>query len=305
MNALLGKKVAIVTAHPQTTRTHLLGIYHAAQTPEHPAGQVVFVDTPGVHKGKTVLNREMMRSVREGLEGRDLALLMVDVTRKFGNEDAFALDLLAGASQLEPAPEAAAGEEASPSTPVRVPTFLVLNKIDRVKDKRDLLPLIDLYQKRYTFDEIVPISAISGVNLKLLEQKIFEYLPEGPEYFPAGQVTDSPERFQISEVIREKAMALTREEVPHTLAVQVEKLEPGPRLTAISAVLYCERPGQKAILIGRRGEMIREIGSQSRQELEATLGQKVFLELHVLVREEWRENPRFLADLDWRREGES
>lgn len=298
MNALLGQKVAIVTPHPQTTRTHLLGIYHAQATSDHPAGQIVFVDTPGVHKGRTALNREMMRSVREGLEGRDLALLLVDVTRKFGDEDAFALDLLKSAARAESASPEGEGDGSA----TRVPTFLVLNKVDRMKDKRALLPIIDTYRERYDFDEILPISAISGEGLPLLLNKIFERLPEGPEYFPAGQVTDQPERFQISEVIREKAMALTREEVPHTLAVQVEKLERGPRMTEISAVLYCERPGQKAILIGHRGEMIRQIGTRSREELEATLGSKVFLELHVLVREEWRENPRFLADLDWRKE---
>jgi GTP-binding protein Era len=240
----------------------------------------------------------MMRSVREGLEGRDLALLLVDVTRRFGDEDAFALDLLKSAARAEGASPEGEGDGSA----TRVPTFLILNKVDRMKDKRALLPIIDTYRQRYDFDEILPISAISGEGLPLLMNKIFERLPEGPEYFPAGQVTDQPERFQISEVIREKAMALTREEVPHTLAVQVEKLERGPRMTEISAVLYCERPGQKAILIGHRGEMIRQIGTQSREELEATLGSKVFLELHVLVREEWRENPRFLADLDWRKE---
>lgn len=295
MNALLGQKVAIVTPHPQTTRTHLLGIYHAQPTSDHPAGQIVFIDTPGVHKGRTALNREMMRSVREGLEGRDLALLLVDVTRKFGDEDAFALDLLKSAARAE-------SKDREEGAPARVPTFLVLNKVDRLKDKRALLPIIDLYRQRFEFDEILPISAIAGDGLPALMSTIFNYLPEGPEYFPAGQVTDQPELFQISEIIREKAMALTREEVPHTLAVQVEKLERGPKLTGISAVLYCERPGQKAILIGHRGEMIRQIGTQAREELEATLGTKIFLELHVLVREEWRENPRFLADLDWRKE---
>ena len=285
MNALLGQKVAIVTPHPQTTRTHLLGVLH------RPDGQVVFIDTPGVHRSRTVLNREMMRSVQAGLEGRDLALLMVDVTRGFGAEDSLALDLLQS------------GAEDNPGGP-SLPTLLVLNKIDRLADKRELLPIIDDYRKRLAFTAIIPVSALKGEGLDLLTQNILEHLPEGPEYFPAGQITDQPERFTISEIIREKAMALTRAEVPHTIAVQIERLEASPRLTSIGASIVCERPGQKAILVGHRGEMIRRIGTQARQELEPLLGRRIFLELHVLVREDWRENPRWVARLNWRREEE-
>jgi len=290
LNALLGRKVAIVTPHPQTTRTHLLGIYSAPRTPQHPPGQVVFVDTPGVHKARTVFNREMMRHVRAGLEGRDLALLLVDVTREFGAEDAFALDLLR--------PQAlAVGDDPNAALP---PTFLILNKVDCLTDKRALLPIIAAYQKRFEFADVVPISALRHDNLELLMQAILRRLPPGPEYFPAGQVTDQPERFMISEIVREKAMTLTREEVPHTLAVQIEAFEPTPRLLKVGAVIYCERAGQKAILIGKRGEMAKRIGSEARADLESLLGRKVFLQLHVLVRDEWRENPRFLKNLDYR-----
>lgn len=292
LNALLGHKVAIVTPHPQTTRTHLLGIHRLARTARHPPGQIVFVDTPGVHKARTVFNREMMRHVRAGLEGRDLALLLVDVTRPFGAEDSYALDL------LRPPPPAQ-GEDPDALLP---PTVLVLNKVDCLVDKRALLPIIAAYQQRFEFAAVVPISALRAQNLELLMEVILGRLPPGPEYFPAGQVTDQPERFLISELVREKAMTLTREEVPHTLAVQIEAYEDTPRMLKVGAVIFCERAGQKAILIGKRGEMAKQIGTQARAELETWLGRRVFLQLHVLVRDEWRENPRFLKDLDYRRE---
>ncbi|HVA63934.1 MAG TPA: GTPase Era [Terriglobales bacterium] len=284
-NALVGKKVAAVTPHPQTTRTHLLGVVNVTASSSHPAGQIVLVDTPGVHRGRGHLSREMLRSVRAGLEGRDLSLLLADVTRAFGAEDQMALDLLR-----------------MPGAP---PVFLVLNKVDLLPQREALLPQVAAWKERFAFAEVIPISALRKENLDRLVEQMLAYLPPGPVYFPPEQTTDQPEKFLIAEVIREQAMLLTREEVPHTLAVLIEGDQRRQRATGplrvLQAAIYCERPGQKSILIGRGGEMIRKIGTAARQQLEASLGTAIFLELHVLVRESWRENPRFVAGLDFRR----
>ncbi len=280
VNALVGSKVAIVTHHPQTTRTHLLGIVN------RPEGQIVLVDTPGVHRGRGHLSREMLRSVRTGLEGRDLCLFMADITRKFGAEDQLALDLL-----REPG----------------APAFLLLNKVDLLPNAEAALPIIEEYKKRHEFAEVIPISALKGKNLDKLVKQIIAVLPEAAPFYPEGQATDQPEQFMIAECIREQAMLLTREEVPHTLAVRIERDEVKKQrigqLRVLQAVIICERPGQKAILIGKSGEMIRQIGTAARQELEMQLDMRVFLELHVLVRDEWRNNPRAVAELDFRKGG--
>ena len=291
MNALVGRKLAAVTPHPQTTRTHLLGVLNAAAEADHGAGQIVFVDTPGVHRGRGHLSREMLRSIRAGLEGRDLSLFLADVSRPFGAEDQMALDLLRlpGGS----------GERQTPT-----PAFLLLNKVDLLPNPEAALPIIAAYQERYPFAAAIPISALRGLNLKTLVREILTQLPPGPVYFPEDQSTDQPEHFLISEVIREQAMLLTHEEVPHTLAVRIEgdrtRQSSGKPLRVLQAAIYCERPGQKAILIGRGGEMIRRIGTEARLALEAVLATHIFLELHVLVRAEWRQNPRFVAALDYR-----
>lgn len=291
INALLGRKVAIVTPHPQTTRTHLLGVLNVPASADYPAAQAVFVDTPGVHRGRGHLSREMLRSVRAGLEGRDLSLFMADVTRPFGAEDQLALNLL-----RTPGGSAAAAP---------APALLLLNKVDLLPAREAVLPIIAGYRERFDFAEVVPLSARRGDNLPLLLRHVLDRLPPGPLYFPLAQTTDQPEHFLISEIIREQAMLLTHEEVPHTLAVRLEsdqrRTQKTGDLRVLQAALYCERPGQKAILIGQRGEMIRRIGTQARLELEAALDARIFLELHVLVREEWRDNPRFVADLDFRR----
>jgi GTP-binding protein Era len=289
LNEVLQRKVAIVTPHPQTTRTHLLGILNVPASGARPGGQIVFVDTPGVHRSPTRFNREMMRHVHEALEGRDLALLMVDVTRPFGQEDAFALDLLRRASL--PAGESSSGP----------PVFLLLNKIDRLADKRQLLPLIEEYRQRYDFAEIIPLSALKRDGIELTIGRILDVLPPGPEYFAADEVTDQPREFLIGEIVREKAMLAVRQEIPHRLTVKVEAIEPRGNVLHISAAIYCEHASQRQILLGRGGEKIRHIGTESRLELEKLLEQRIFLELIVLVRPAWRENPRFLADLDFRR----
>ncbi|MGH9393017.1 MAG: GTPase Era [Terriglobales bacterium] len=289
LNALLGRRIAAVTPHPQTTRTHLLGILDVAADAATGGGQIVLVDTPGVHRGRGPLSRQLLRSVRNGLEGRDLALLLADVSRPFGAEDELALDLVAPAR---------AGEAALP------PVFLVLNKVDLLRQQEDVLPVIARYQERFEFAEVVPISALRRKNLDALARLVLAALPPGPAYFEAGTATDQPEHFLLSEIIREQAMLPTREEVPHTLAVRVEADERrsarGGPIRHLQAALYCERPGQKAILIGQGGAMIRQIGIAARALIEQALGERVHLELHVLVRPGWRENERFVAGLDFR-----
>ncbi|HZT74163.1 MAG TPA: GTPase Era [Terriglobales bacterium] len=284
VNALVERKVAIVTPHPQTTRTHLLGIVDVRAGERHPAGQIVLVDSPGIHKAGTPYNRQLLRHVRDALEGRDLALLVMDVTRPAGSEDAFALELLRQAGSA--------------------PAILVLNKIDRLKDKSALLPIIADCSRRFAFAEIVPVSALTGEQIPALVAAILAHLPSAPRQFPQGTVTDQTEQFWISEVIREKAMLATRQELPHALAVRIEafELEPKPR---IAAVIVCERPGQKAILIGKGGDTIKRIGTEARPEIEELLGERLrgrnlFLQLRVEVRAGWRADETFLRQLDWR-----
>lgn len=303
INAFVGRKVAIVTPHPQTTRTHLLGIYQHAADATSPASQVIFVDTPGAHRGRGHLSREMMRSIRAGLEGRDLTLFLADVSRPFGQEDQLALSLLrSGHSSSETPPADTDDDQPLPSAPA----FLVLNKVDLLPRREDVLPILAAYRDRFPFAEAVPISARRGYNLPLLMQQILAYMPPGPEYFPPGQSTDQPEQFLVAEIIREQAMLVTRAEVPHTLAVRVEsdsvRETPKGPLRSIQAALYCERPGQKAILIGHGGETIRRIGTEARQLLESALNTHIFLDLHVLVRNEWRQDPRMVASFDYHHE---
>ncbi|MGH9466530.1 MAG: GTPase Era [Terriglobales bacterium] len=279
VNALVGQKIAAVSPHPQTTRTHLLGIVN------RPGVQAVFVDTPGVHRGGGALGRELARSVQHGLDGRDLALYLLDLTRPWGAEDAMALDLLRG----ENAP----------------PAFLVLNKVDLLPSRDALLPLIAENTQRYSFAEVIAVSALRGTNLAQLLRLVVAALPEGPEYFPEGQTSDQPEQFLISEIIREQAMLATRDEVPHALAVRIEadrlRRSAGKPLRVIEAVLLCERDGQKAILVGRGGAQIRRIGTAARQQLEAALNIHVLLQLQVLVRERWRDDPGAARNVDFRR----
>jgi GTP-binding protein Era len=220
-----------------------------------------------------------MREVYDALEGRDLLLLIVDVTQKLGSGDRFTLDLVrrTGGS-----------------------VFLLLNKIDMVEKTR-LLPIIDQYRREYDFREIIPISALHGDGLERLLDKIIDAMPEGPRYFPKDQITDQPERFLAAEIIREKVLLLTAQEVPYAATVVVEQWEESPRLTRIAATLYCEREGQKRILVGKGGEMLKKIGTEARQEIERILDTKVFLELFVKVHPGWRDSERFIEELDWRR----
>jgi len=273
MNALVGSKVAIVANKPQTTRTTIQGVW------TQPDSQVVFLDTPGILKAETVFHRRMMQALHEALDSRDLFLFVVDATRPHSPEDEDALSLL---SRSE------------------TPVILLLNKVDAVADKATLLPRIEALTKVREFEEVIPISALTGEGLDTLRKAILARMPEGPAYFPEDYLTDQPERFIVAETIREKILALTRQEVPHSVAVLVENWEEKGRLTHVDAAIHVERQGQKVIILGAGGAMLKQIGTQARQELEQLLDRRFYLALHVKVTPRWRENPAFLKELDWR-----
>jgi GTP-binding protein Era len=272
VNRLVGQKIAIVTSKPQTTRNRIQGIV------TKPQGQIIFIDTPGLHEADSALGRQMMQEVAAALEGIDVLLLIVDASRMHPHAD----DLL-----LEKAKR------------FRGKTILALNKVDRLP-KPKLLPLIDAFAKAFEFSAILPISALSGAGCEELLEEILKQLPEGKPYFPEDQITDQPERFLAAEIVREKAIQLMYHEVPYALAVVVEKYEETPKLLRIEAVMNVERDSQKKILIGHKGEMLKKIGTEARKELEAILGSKIYLGLFVKVAPDWRENPQKVRELDWR-----
>lgn len=276
INALVGAKVSIVTAVPQTTRNRILGVVH------RPEAQVVLMDTPGIHKPLSRLNEQMMRFVRQALDERDLAVLIVDAAEKFGRGDQFAIDLL---------------KEYGPRT------ILALNKIDRVR-KSSLLPLIDRYAKLHDFEEIFPVSALKGEGLEEMLGAIIERLPEGPSYFPEDIYTDQPERFLAGEIIREKIISQTRQELPYVTAVLLDSFEESETMTSIRASIVVERETQKAIVIGAGGQRIKQIGTEARVELERLFPPKVFVELFVRVEPNWRDDRGVVASLDYRQEGQ-
>lgn len=273
LNALVGEKLAIVSEKPQTTRTTVQGVLNLE------GAQIVFLDTPGIHESNTLLNRRMMETVRSSLEDRDLILYLADATLPVSTEDEHALDAIRN---------------------VTTPVLLLLTKIDRIQDKRQLLPRIEQYQALREFAEYIPISAVAGEGLDRLREAIRARLPKGPAYFPPDYLTEQPERFLAAELIREKILRKTRQEVPHAVAVLVDRWEETPKLTRISATIYVERTGQKAIVIGSGGATLKKIGTLARQEMETKLGRKIFLELFVKVSKDWRENPEFLNTIDWR-----
>jgi GTPase len=282
LNALVGERLAIVSPKPQTTRNRILGIVQIPKQKKKTGGQIVLIDTPGVHKPDTSLGRKMMSEVREALEGCDLLLLIVDVTRKFGREDESVLEMAKKSG---------------------TPVFLLLNKIDLLRNQKDkLLPVIDSYSKLHAFKEIIPLSARKPEGLDLLLAKVIGTLPEGPRYFPEDQVTDQPTRFMVAEIIREQVLVETSEEVPYATTVLVEQFEEGAKLTRIAAAIYCEREGQKRILIGKQAQMLKKIGTAARLQIEKMVGTRVFLELFVKVSPDWRESHSFIEELDWRRQ---
>lgn len=278
VNALIGEKVAIVTEKPQTTRTRIQGMLNVKAERGRPAAQVVFIDTPGVHRPDSRLNRKMMQEIHAALESRDIILLILDVTEKFGPSDQHVLDLVKHAGGT---------------------TFLLLNKIDKLPKER-LLPIIERCSKLHEFQEIIPISAAKKQGLDTLVDRIIRALPPGPRYFPEDQFTDVPEKFIAAEIVREKILLKTGKELPYATAVLVERFEDTEKLIRIAAAIYCEREGQKGILIGKGGKRLKDIGTAARIELEQLLAKKVFLELFVKVKPGWRESAAFVEELDWR-----
>ncbi len=271
LNRVVGQKVAIVTDKPQTTRNRIQGIVTTAK------GQIIFIDTPGLHEADSALGRQMMHEVAAALEGIDVLLLMVDASRALPYADSL---LLQRAQRFK-------GK-----------TIIALNKVDRLP-KPKLLPLIDALQKSFEFAAIVPISALKGTGVEELEREILQRLPESEPYFPEDQITDQPERFLAAEIIREKAIKIMYHEVPYALAVFIDKFEELPRLTRIEATLNVERDSQKKILIGEKGSVLKKVGTEARKELEELLGTKVYLQTFVKVAPNWRENPQRVRELDW------
>ncbi|HYA17058.1 MAG TPA: GTPase Era [Bryobacteraceae bacterium] len=272
LNALVGQKVSIVADKPQTTRTAIQGVL---TTPE---AQVIFVDTPGIHKSSSAINRRMMDAVRDALEARDLFIYVADARKPFTPEDEKALSVLK------------AGQ----------PVLLALNKIDALAAKQEMLPVLAEYQKHYDFAGYFPISALTGEGLDQLRDAVIRRLPEGPEYFPPDQFTDQPARFLAAELIREKLLHITREEVPHSLAIIIDKWEELPDIIRIYATIVVEREGQKGIVIGKQGSVLKQAGTLAREEMESFFGTHIFLDLHVKVEPGWREKPSFLDTIDWR-----
>ncbi|MGD1211193.1 MAG: GTPase Era [Candidatus Acidiferrales bacterium] len=274
VNTLVGRKVAIVSPRPQTTRNRIQGILNRDDA------QIVLIDTPGIHKPENVLNRQMMDELSDALKGVDILSLIVDASAEFGAGDRFALEWVRR---------------------FHGPVFLLLNKVDRVR-KPLLLPLIDRYQHAFDFAEIFPISALTGEGCFDVVKGWLARLPEAPPHFPQDQFTDQPERFLAAELVREKAILATREEVPHAIAVLVDSFEESSELIKIRATIYVEREGQKGILIGKGGETIKKIGTHARKELESILGAHIFLELFVKVQPNWRQNAAIVRQLDWHRQ---
>jgi GTP-binding protein Era len=335
LNALTGEKVAIVSTKPQTTRNRITGVVEVpARKGVHPAAQIVFVDTPGVHKPGSHLDRRMLQEVYEALETRDVVLVLMDATRRVQLEAVAQPGVAVGEGFDSQVPESGSGISDPPASNSKhertnwasedeflfglirkldCPVFLVLTKIDRIP-KDHLLPLIETLTRQYNFAQIIPVSARKRDGLDILVRKIVEALPTGERFYPKEQYTDQPQRFMVAELIRESILAATGEEVPYSSAVVIERFEePQPfvprkkgaiparaPLTRIVAAIYCERDGQKAILIGKGGVKLKEIGTGARRQIESLLGTRVYLELRVIVEPNWRESKSFVESLDWR-----
>lgn len=271
LNALAGEKLAIVARKAQTTRTTIQGVVNLENA------QIVFLDTPGIHKSDSLFNRRMMETIRGAADDRDLLLYLADATFAPGKEDEEALSVLKRG---------------------QTPAFLVLNKIDRLDDKALVLERITQYQALHAFDEYIPVSALKQDGLEQLKSAIVARLPEGEPFFPPDYITDQPERFLVAEMVREKILKYTQQEVPHSVAVMIEKWDEAPDITRIYATIYVERDGQKRIIVGKGGEMLKKVGTEARLDAERRLDRRIFLQLFVKVRENWREDPQFLNEID-------
>lgn len=275
MNQVIGQKIAIMSDKPQTTRNKIHGVYTTETS------QIVFLDTPGIHKPQSKLGDYMMKVAESSLKEVDAILMLIDVVEGLGGGDRFIIENL---------------------KKVTTPVILVMNKIDQIQPEA-LLPIITQYKDLYDFAEIIPVSAMKGNNVNTLLEQITKYLSEGPQYYPADQVTDHPEQFVCAELIREKILHLTREEIPHSIAVGIEDMKVEANgVVHISAIIYVERDSQKGIVIGKKGALLKEIGQKARYDIEALLGSKTFLELWVKVKKDWRNQDRVLRDLGFRNE---
>lgn len=270
LNRVIGQKIAIMSDKPQTTRNKIQGVYTQDDA------QIIFIDTPGIHKPKHKLGDFMMKVAQNTLKEVDLILFMINAKEGLGRGDEFIIEKLKESS---------------------TPVYLVINKIDEVHPD-ELLPLMETYKSLFDFKEIIPISALQGNNVETLLEQIKQFLPEGPQYYPADQVTDHPERFIVSELIREKVLHLTREEVPHSIAVAIDSMKKRERgdIVDIQATIVVERDSQKGIVIGKQGKVLKEVGQKARMDIEALLGSKVFLELWVKVQKDWRNKQSQLRD---------
>ncbi|MCT2343273.1 MULTISPECIES: GTPase Era [Niallia] len=273
LNRVIGQKIAIMSDKPQTTRNKVQGVLTTDDS------QLIFIDTPGIHKPKHRLGDFMMKVAQNTLKEVDLILFMVNAEEGFGKGEEFILEKFEN---------------------IKTPIFLVVNKIDTIHPDK-LFSVIDSYKEKYPFKEIIPISALEGNNVETLLTQIKKYMPEGPQFYPADQVTDHPERFIVSELIREKALHLTREEIPHSLAVVIEKMEKKQNdVVHVMATIVVERDSQKGIIIGKQGGMLKEVGKRARTDIENLLGNKVFLELWVKVQKDWRNKMTQLRDFGFR-----
>jgi GTP-binding protein Era len=281
MNRILQEKIAIISDKPQTTRNRIMGVKHL------PQAQIVFLDTPGIYKPKYKLNQRMVKVAMGTLEEVDLIFFLVEAT------DAV--------STRRHGPAAGSGDQfiMERLKELETPVFLVLNKLDLIK-KEKTIPLVEEYMRQHKFAEVVPISALTGDNVDRLIEVAVRYLPEGEPFFPSDVVTDQPVRFIAAETVREKILHHTREEIPYSVAVVIEKFEEEPeRPVHICALILVERESQKGILIGKKGEMLKTVGTEARLELEALLGTKVFLELWVKVQQDWRQDENVLKELGY------
>lgn len=269
INRLVGEKIAAVSDKPQTTRNRILGVHNC------PGGQIVLVDTPGIHKPHTKIHRKMVSIALSALQGVDLILLIVDASKEFGKGDLFVLEQLRTSGLL---------------------SVLALNKVDLIK-KPQLLPLIEQYDHLHSFEAIVPISALRGEGLRELESAVIEALPENEPFFSDDVLTDQPDRTFAAEIIREKVFRYTGKEIPYCVAVFIDFFEEQEERLGISATIIVERPSQKGIVIGKGGAMLKRIGSAARKELEQILNTRIYLDLWVKVKEGWREDDRVLRDL--------
>ncbi|HUI45510.1 MAG TPA: GTPase Era [Nitrospirota bacterium] len=275
LNALLGEKIAIISDKPQTTRNRIIGIVNQS------GAQMVFMDTPGIHKPMHKMNEFMVNTALRTYNEVDVILMLVEATERPGGGDRFIIETL---------------------QKIKTPVFLVINKVDLVK-KETLLPLMQECSKLYPFAEIIPISALQN-DLGGLIEAITRKLPQGPRYFPDDQLTDQPERFIVSEIVREKIFELTKEEIPYSTAVVIEDMKEEPDITRIHAVIYVERDSQKGIVIGRGGTLLKQIGTLARHDAEKLLGTKIFLKLYVKVKKGWREDVGMLKNIGILQEGD-